>query len=90
MDGPALRNRIACASSTKCVVGATSMMFCTSSGMLSRGVTPPERICSGISVRITSRPSCGMERATVPKKMPMEVAANRCSAAPPANSHSEP
>lgn len=35
-------------------------------------------------------PSCGIERAMVPKKMPIEVVANRCSSAPQRNSGSEP
>src|SRR5690606_12220854 len=75
ISAPAPRKRIAWASSTKCVVGAASIRFWTISGMLSRGVMPPERICSGISVRMTSKPSCGIERASVPKKMPIEVVA---------------
>src|SRR5471032_3624355 len=41
---PAPRYKIAWLNSTKCVVGAISMMFCTSSGMLSRGVLPPDSI----------------------------------------------
>jgi hypothetical protein len=41
------------------------MMFCTSSGMLSRGVMPPDSICSGSSVSTISRPNCGMLRASV-------------------------
>ena len=81
---------MAWASATKWVVGAASMICCTSSGMLSRGVVPPERICSGNSTRMISRPNCGIERATVPKKMPIEVVANRCSAAPVRNSAIEP
>src|SRR3546814_12725539 len=59
-----------------------SMMYCTASGMLSRGVEPPESICKGSSTSMSSRANCGMERATVPRKMTIEVVANRCSAAP--------
>jgi len=36
------------------------------SGMLSRGVTPPDRICSGSSTRMDISPNCGMLRAIVP------------------------
>ena len=50
--------------STKWVVGAISMMFCTISGMLSRGVVPPESICSGRMVSIINMPNCGMLRAS--------------------------
>jgi hypothetical protein len=49
--------------------------------MLSRGVTPPESISSGIITSTISRPNCGMLRARVAMKMPMDVVANRCSAA---------
>lgn len=90
MSKPAPRNRIAWARLTKCVVGAASMMFCTSSGMLSRGVVPPERMFSGSSTRMVNSPSCGIERATVPRNMPMEVVANRCNPAPSRNSPTEP
>ena len=62
---------------TNQVVGAASMRVCTSSGMLSRGVTPPESSSSGMISRMISRPSWGIERATVPRKMPSEAAANR-------------
>ena len=40
--------------------------------------------------RIISRPNCGIERAIVPRKMPSEVAENRCRAAPNRNSGTEP
>ena len=76
--------------STKWVVGAISMMFCTISGMLSRGVVPPESICSGRMVSIINIPNCGMLRASVARKMPIDVVANRLSAAPAKNSAMEP
>ena len=65
-------------------------MSCTACGMLSRGVEPPESICSGSSTRIISNPSCGIERASVPIKIPIEVVANRLSATPSINSGIEP
>ena len=49
----------------KCVVGASDITYCTHSGMLSRGVTPPDSISSGIMVSTISRPNCGMLRARV-------------------------
>ena len=42
-----------------------------------------------MSVSMSSRPNCGMERATVAMKMPMEVVANKCSVAPSKNSGTE-
>ncbi|SWT57195.1 Uncharacterised protein [Klebsiella pneumoniae] len=81
---------MACARLTKCVVGMVSIMSCTICGILSRGVEPPESICSGSSTRITSSPSCGIERAIVPIKMPIDVVANRLSATPSINSGIEP
>ena len=87
---PAPRYRIAWPISTKWVVGAASMMFCTSAGMLSRGVMPPDSIISGMMVSIINMPNCGMLRATVAMKIPIEVVANRHSAAPAKNSGSEP
>ncbi len=87
---PAPRNRIAWLAETKCVVGASSMSCCTSSGMLSRGVVPPESICSGSSTRISSSANCGIERATVAMNTPIEVVAKRCTAASAMNSPTEP
>ena len=58
--------------------------------MLSRGVLPPENICSGIRIRIISSASCGIERASVAMKMPIAVVANRCSAVVSRNSAVEP
>ena len=37
---------------TKCVVGANNIIFCTTSGILSRGVTPPESICNGNKIKL--------------------------------------
>src|SRR2546427_5406541 len=68
---------MACDSSTKWVVGAASMMFCTSSGMLSRGVMAPDSSCSGSSTSTSSMPNCGMLRASVARKIPSDVVANR-------------
>ena len=65
-------------------------MFCTISGMLSRGVVPPESICSGMMVSIINMPNCGMLRASVAMNMPMEVVANRLRAAPAKNNTMEP
>lgn len=87
---PAPRYKMAWPSSTKWVVGAASIRSCTSAGMLSRGVVPPESSCSGISVSTSSRPNCGMLRASVVMKIPMDVVANRCSEAPARNSAIEP
>mmetsp|Transcript_91075 Transcript_91075/g.253590 ORF Transcript_91075/g.253590 Transcript_91075/m.253590 type:complete len:200 (+) Transcript_91075:580-1179(+) len=81
---------MAWAAATKCVVGAASMTQRTRAGMLSRGVTPPDSICSGSSTSTSSMPNCGIERASVARKMPSEVVANRCSAAASANSATEP
>ena len=50
-------------------------MICwTNSGMLSRGVTPPDSIWSGKSTMIMRRANCGMVRAKVARKMPNDVA----------------
>jgi len=38
---------MACAKRTKWVVGVKSMISCTGSGMLSRGVMPPESVSRG-------------------------------------------
>ena len=87
---PAPRNSTACAKLMKCGVGAASMICCTSSGIDSRGVTPPESSCSGRMTRMMSSPNCGIERASVPRKMPIEAVENRYSAAPATNRPTEP
>lgn len=46
-------------------------------GMLSSGVLDPDNIFMGSTISIVKSPSCGMERATVPRKMPIAVAKNR-------------
>ena len=78
------------ASITKCVFGASSMMSWTNCGMLSRGVLAPESICKGSRMSMSSRPSCGMERAIVPKNMPIAVVAYRWTAVPATKSGTEP
>ena len=75
---------------TKCVLGAASISIWMISGMLSRGVMAPESICRGSSTRIISRLNCGIEPATVARKIPMQVVANRCSAMPAMNSAMDP
>ena len=45
--------------------------------MLSSGVLPPDSRFIGTATSMNSRPSCGIERATVPRKMPIAVAKNR-------------
>ncbi len=89
-SGPPPRYRMPWASITKWVVGAASMICCTHSGMLSRGVMPPESISKGSSTMIISRANCGIVRAKVARNMPSDVAANRCSAAPHRNRGTEP
>ena len=89
-DRPAPRNRMAWLLATKWVVGAASIRFCTSSGMLSRGVELPERNCSGSRISTASMPNCGIERASVAMKMAIDVVAKRCSAAATRNSANEP
>jgi hypothetical protein len=42
---------------TKWVLGAASITNCTISGMPSRGVLPPESICSGSSTSSSSMPN---------------------------------
>ena len=81
---------MAWASITKCVLGAASIRVRIASGMLSRGVMPPESISSGTSTRMTSNPNCGIERATVARKMPIEVAAKRWNSVPARKSATEP
>ncbi|MCY1365400.1 hypothetical protein D9M69_522440 [compost metagenome] len=66
------------------------MMSCTNCGMLSRGVVPPDSICRGSSTSTSSMPNWGMLRASVAMKMPMEVVANRCNAAPARKSATDP
>ena len=61
---PGPRYRIAWPSMTKCVVGAASIIVYTNSGMLSRGVEPPESICIGTITRMNNSPNCGIERAS--------------------------
>ena len=45
--------------------------------MLSSGVLLPESMFIGRKTSSKSSPSCGIERATVPRKMPIAVAKNR-------------
>ncbi|MNT00760.1 hypothetical protein D3C72_1352020 [compost metagenome] len=58
--------------------------------MLSRGVVPPDSICNGNSTSTSSIPNCGMLRASVAMKIPMDVVANRCRATPARNSATDP
>ena len=53
------------------------MTICSQVGMLSSGVLPPESRFSGSITSMNSSPSCGIERATVPRKRPTAVAKNR-------------
>ena len=46
-------------------------------GMLSSGVLLPDSMFIGMATSMKSNPSCGIERATVPRKMPIAVAKNR-------------
>ena len=89
MEMSAPRYKIPWASATKWVVGATNMMFWTSTGMLSRGVMPPESMVSGNRVMSINNPNCGIERASVPRKIPIDVVANRCNSMPSTNNQSE-
>ena len=50
----------------------------------------PESNCSGITTRMMSRPNCGIERARVPRKMPIEAVDSRYSPAAATNSGKEP
>ena len=45
--------------------------------MLSSGVLLPESRFIGMAISMKSSPSCGIERASVPRKMPMAVAKKR-------------
>ena len=45
--------------------------------MLSSGVLLPDSSIIGTATSMKSRPSCGIDRATVPRKMPIAVAKNR-------------
>ena len=45
-------------------------------GMLSSGVLLPESMFIGRYTSIYSNPSCGIDRATVPRKIPIAVAKN--------------
>ena len=74
---PASRNRIEVDSVTKWVEGENCIRFCSQTGMLSSGVVPPESISIGMITGIASRPNCGIERASVARKIPMAVQANR-------------
>ena len=87
---PAPRKRIAWLAATKCVVGAASIIVCTNSGILSRGVKPPESSCRGSRISTASNPNCGIDRAKVAMKIPNEVVANRCSADAARKSATEP
>ena len=51
-------------------------MVANHGGMLSSGVLLPERTFIGRYTNINSRPSCGMERATVQRNMPTAQAKN--------------
>ena len=46
-------------------------------GMLSSGVLLPESMFMGRKTSMYSSPSCGIDRATVPRKIPIAVAKNR-------------
>ena len=87
---PAPRYSIACPNSTKCVVGANIIMFCTISGMLSRGVLPPDSICSGNKTKISNIANCAVDFATVAINIPSDVVTKRCNAAPIKNKLTEP
>jgi hypothetical protein len=50
----------------------------------------PTASAAGGSTKIISRPSCSIERAIVPRNIPIVVVAKRCTAAPARNSASEP
>jgi len=51
---------------------------------------PPDNNCSGNKTKIIIRPNCGIERAMVAIKIPIEVVANSCSAAHNKNNATEP
>jgi len=74
---PAPRYRMAAANATKCVDGEIAITVRRNGGMLSSGVLPPDSSIIGIATRMKSRPSCGIERAIVPRKIPIAVAKNR-------------
>ena len=72
----AWRNRIACDRLTKCVEGETCIAHCSQVGMLSSGVLPPDSSSIGMITGMLSKPNCGIERASVARKIPSAVLAN--------------
>ena len=66
------------------------MIVASHRGMLSRGVLLPDKTTIGSAMNMKSNPSCGIERATVPRKMPMAVAKNKYNAVPAKNSGTDP
>ena len=62
---------------TKCVVGENCMIFCRASGILSSGVAPPESSSNTRKTDMASGANCGIEVASVAKKIPNEVTANK-------------
>ena len=74
---PAPRNKIAGAKITKWVVGESCMIFCKVTGMLSSGVAPPESSSRTKKTDIASGANCGIELASVARKIPSDVTANR-------------
>jgi hypothetical protein len=67
---------MAWANETKCVEGDACMTVRRKGGMLSSGVLLPESMFIGIATSMYSNPSWGIERATVPRKIPIAVAKN--------------
>ncbi|MNN96495.1 hypothetical protein D3C81_2154950 [compost metagenome] len=53
------------------------MTHCSHCGMLSNGVLPPDSSNIGMITGIASKPNCGVERASVARKIPNAVLANR-------------
>ena len=53
------------------------MNVASQGGMLSSGVLLPESKFIGRNTSMNSNPSCGIDRATVPRKIPIDVAKNR-------------
>ena len=68
---------MACANDTKWVDGDACMIVDSQMGMLSSGVLLPDSRFIGRTISIMSSPSWGMERAMVPRKMPIAVAKNK-------------